>query len=83
MAFLRPCSIVIEITPFGYRGQFDPLMVETGLVYSELVAEKQHSLLLPGAASSNGIACQPLYGPLPAGDPAAAQDWCMTHKYCR
>lgn len=103
MAFLQPCTIVVEITPFGYQGQFDPLMLETGgpfppfpspflpltstwlagMIYTELVAEKENSLLLPGAASSNGIACQPLYAPLPAGDQSAAQGWCMTNKYCR
>jgi hypothetical protein len=52
-------------------------------VYTELIAEKENSLLIPGATSSNGIACQPLYAPLAAGDPAAAHDRCMANKYCR
>jgi len=30
VAFMRPCSILIEVTPFGYKSLFGPLFVETG-----------------------------------------------------
>lgn len=33
VAFMRPCSILIEITPYGYKSTFGPLMVETGIAF--------------------------------------------------
>lgn len=87
IAFLKPCSVAIEIMPFALGippniHYFGALARSTGALHYTWVAQKDHSPLIPDAFLDGGYDCRPLYNPLP-NDVFKAMQTCYDNKYCR
>lgn len=98
VAFMRPCSVVLEICPFAYcevgitqgpTTYFGTLAHSTGLIYFRYTEPKENSILPPdthtggGSWSGNSKRCGKVYGALPSSDAYAATASCQPDKHCR
>ena len=87
VAFMKPCSIVFEVFPFGLEKADHPwyfglLARQTDLLHYSWIAEKGSSHLLPDANVAGGKDCKGYYDTLPV-DPTNAWLLCYDDKYCR
>lgn len=87
VAFMKPCSIAIEIVPFALGippndHYFGALARSADVLHYSWIAEKHNSVLIPDAKLAGGWKCKPLYNPLPK-DMYEAHTKCYNDKYCR
>ena len=86
-AFLRPCSIAIEILPFGLgtppnSHYFGVLVSRVGALHFSWTEERANSRLAPRAKLDNGKDCGKTINSLPV-DLYSAAALCSVDKYCR
>lgn len=97
VAFMKPCSVVLEICPFGYcefgvthgaTTYFGTLADNAGLVYYRYTEQKRNCVLKDDAYTGGGTLtgnrkkCSDIYGALPL-DGGVASVICQPNKYCR
>jgi hypothetical protein len=91
-AFMLPCSIVIEICPFGLGSEnsettftseyFQGLAKSVDLVHRGWVEAKEKCVLGPTVKNSAGHVCRKIYDPL-SPEPDLALNQCSNNVYCR
>ena len=94
IVFMKPCSVVIEILPFGFvgpgkehllklGGYFGALARSSDLIFLHYMESKSNSILKDSARfPGNGKMCRDVYPPI-TDDMDVASNECMETIFCR
>ena len=87
IAWMRPCSVVIEVMPFGLDIPredlyFKKLANSVDVLHYFWTADKDKTSLMPGANVAGGRDCKKRYNFISA-DPEKGYHECYFDKYCR